>query len=297
MWRLTLVSTRPEKIGSVVAARRHGVAMLLASLVLVLPSLASAGPWTKEPGQVYVKASEMLFRSDTFVAANGERVSGTDYLALTSAVYLEAGLTKKLHFQAFMPWSFTRNEFTEIDTRYANVGLGDTILGLQITPYKLNLPYALRLETKIPLYDVAGIEGPEANMFPALGDGQVDVTGWLSVGGSLYPKPIYFLGEIGYRHRTEIFYGEGSGLEFGNGLTFNAQVGYTFKERVLVAGNAGGVYSFVDDAFTQSFVTLGPTVAVFLPKGFALEAGASPMVWSRNNSPGTTYSIGVSYSQ
>ncbi len=290
------MSTRPgQRIDF--AARRWTIWFSLAALVVAIPSVASAGPWTKAPGEVYVKASELLFRSDTYVAASGERVSGTDYLALTSSLYAEVGLTERLHFQAFFPWAFTRNEFTEIDTRYANVGLGDAIVGLQTTPIKRKIPYALRLEAKLPLYDVAAIDGPEAEMFPALGDGQVDLTGWLSVGGSLYPKPIYFLGEIGWRHRTEIFWGEGSGMEFGDGLTFNAQVGYTFRERVLVAGNVNGIYSFANDAITQSFVTLGPTVALFLKHGLALEAGASPMVWSRNNSPGTTYSLGVSYSR
>ncbi len=260
------------------------------------PKEALAGPWTKKTGDYYVKFSELYFSSDTFVAPDGERVAGTDYLAFTSALYAELGLTKRLHVQAFLPWTFSRNAFSDQGTRYATVGLGDSIIGLQTTPFDLgNLPWALRLEAKVPLYDARPPVGPDALNFPALGDGQVDLTYWLSLGGSLYPKPVYFLGEVGYRQRTEVFYGEGNGLEFSDGVAYRAQAGYIFKERLLVAGNINGVYTPNATQFTQSFLTVGPAIGVQLVGGLWLEATVDPMLWSQNNAPGTTWSVGISH--
>ncbi len=276
--------------------RNRAIFWIWVVFVWCLPSAAMAGPWTKEKGKYYLKFSELYFRSNTFVAPSGERVQGTDYLAMTSALYGEFGLAKNLHVQLFLPWTFSRNAFSSSSTKYATVGLGDVLLGVQSTPFKIGqLPWALRLEGKIPLYDVQGAGGVNAQNFPALGDGQVDLTTWLSVGGSLWPKPIYFLGEVGYRRRTEFFYGQGNGLEFADGVTFRAQAGYTFAKRILIAGNINGVYSPTDDLVTQSFLTVGPAVAIHLANNFWLEMTADPMLWSKNNAPGTTWSVGISH--
>lgn len=286
----------PPKIHSLHTSGLLLMTLLCFACVGLAPAEAQAGPWTKKTGEYYVKFSELYFSSDTFVSPSGERIEGTDYLALTSAVYAELGLTERMHLQVFLPWTFSRNAFSEQGTRYATVGLGDAIVGVQTTPFKLgNLPWALRLESKIPLYDAKGPTGPDALNFPALGDGQVDLTYWLSLGGSLYPKPIYFLGEVGFRQRTEIFYGQGNGLEFANGIAYRAQAGYIFKESFLVAGNVNGVYTPTEDLFTQSFLTVGPAIGVKLVGGLWLEATVDPMIWSKNNAPGTTWSVGISH--
>lgn len=271
------------------------VCACLAMAAVMIPLDASAGPWTKDKGKYYAKVSELYFSSDTFVAPDGQRVAGTDYLALTSAAYFELGLLDGLQIQGFIPWSFTRNHFESTDTKFANVGLGDMIFGVQVTPFKTKLPFAFRLDAKVPLYDVAGIDGPQASSFPALGDGQVDLTLWGSFGGSFYPIPAYALAEVGYRHRTEVSFGQGTGLEYLDGVTFLGQTGYIFREKLLFALNVNGVYTFKEDLYTQSFVTVGPAVGVNVWRGFWLEANVDPMVWSRNNSPGTTISLGISH--
>ena len=272
--------------------------MLSLIALAATPSDVLAGPWTKKRGEYYVKVSELYFSSNTFVAPNGERVAGTDYLALTTALYAELGLTKRVHLQGFLPWAFTRNAFEEQGTRYATVGLGDALLAIQATPFDLPLPWALRLEAKLPLYDVQGTGGGDALNFPALGDGQIDLTTWLSLGGSLWPTPVYFLGEVGYRRRTGVFYGEGIDLDFKDGVAFRAQAGYVHGERFLIAGNLNGIYTPVDDTFTQSFVTAGPALGLRLgASNFWLEATVDPMLWSKNNAPGTTWSVGLSHRQ
>jgi len=275
-------------------------ATCLAALTLA-PQAALAGPWTKDPGSAYVKVSSLNFTSDTFVAPNGDRVQGTDFVARTAAIYAEAGLLEGLHLQAFLPYTWATNTFnanTPGQTIYGNLGFGDTIVGLQWTPVKFKLPWAVRLDTKIPLYDVAGIEGPFASSFPVFGDGQVDFTGWLGLGGSIPGLPMYGFVEVGYRHRTEIFAGEGNGRSFGDGVTFFGQLGYTFINRVLVGASVNGIVPFdSSDGITQGFITVGPSLAVRLVDQWRLEATYDAMVFARNNSPGPSLSLGVSYSR
>ena len=266
-------------------------------LVLAAPAAASAGPWTKGPGEHYAKLSGLFFRSDTFVAPDGSRQQGADYAALSAALYAELGLLEGLHLQAFVPYAWTRNRDDLSGDRFATIGSGDAILGAQwAPPIAQAVPWAVRLEAKAPLYDVGAIGGPLAAEFPALGDGQLDVTGWASVGGSLYPLPIWGFVEAGWRRRTEVYYGEGSGRAFADGAVARGQLGmFFFDERAFVTATADAVYTPTDDAITMSFVTLSPGFGARLGRGLWLEGGAIPMVWSRNNAPGTTWTLGVSH--
>ena len=277
------------------SCRSVGWVLAAASCAVAWSAPAYAGPWTRSRGEHYVKLSELYFASDTYVDATGARVQGTDYRAWTTAAYLELGLGERFHLQAFVPWALTRNAFDELDARYANVGFGDALVGVQTTPVELGLPWALRAQARLPLYDVAAIEGPSAELFPALGDGQVDVTLWGSVGASFWPVPAFVLLELGWRRRTGWYYGEGSGRDFRDGAALLAQAGYTWRERLLMAVNVNGVWTPAQDTITQSFLTVGPALGLELGGGWMLEAGLDPMVWSRNNSPGTTYHVGLSH--
>ncbi|MEM1348048.1 MAG: hypothetical protein AAGI01_05770 [Myxococcota bacterium] len=282
-------------------SRLAALFMLCCTTLALTPERAWAGPWTKEPGRAYVKLSSLNFTSDTFVAPSGDRVQGTDFRARTAALYAEVGVFEGLHVQAFVPYVWATNTFnadTPGQTIYGNLGFGDTIVGVQWTPVKLRLPWAVRLDTKLPLYDVAGIDGPLASSFPVFGDGQVDLTGWLGLGGSIPGLPMYAFAEVGYRHRTELFAGEGNGRSFGDGVTFFSQVGYTFRDRVLVGASVNGIVPFdTSDGITQGFVTVGPCVAVRVVEQWRVEATYDPMLYARNNSPGPSLSLGVSYSR
>ena len=271
-------------------------AIVSALVVMGTMAPAYAGPWTKEQGQAYVKGSGLFFGSDTFISSTGERVEGTEFASSSAAFYGEVGLGANLQLQAYVPYTIATNRFDTLEATYANLGFGDGIFGLQWTPADIGLPWAVRLDAKVPLYDVAGIEGPEALRFPVFGDGQLDLTAWLSLGASFYPLPMYALLEVGYRHRTEVFPGAGNGREFGDGVTYFAQVGYSlFDDRVLVGVNSGGVVPLVEDEVTQGFVTVGPMVAIALWQELRLEATYDWMPWSKNNSPGATAAAGISY--
>ena len=152
-----------------------------------------------------------------------------------------------------------------------------------------------RLELKVPLYDVGGIDGPLAPQFPAFGDGQLDVTFWLSGGYGFQKIPLYLFAEVGYRHRTEHYVGDGDSRRFGDGMALAFQVGYTIRRRVLIAANVNATVPFTEDAVTKGFVSVGPSLFIPVYKGLGVEARFDPIVWARNSSRGYGFGVGLSY--
>jgi hypothetical protein len=263
-------------------------------LLVLAPSSALGGPWTKNAGELYLKLSESLFFSDTVVDASGGRHPAPDYVGATTSIYLELGLWRGLHFQAYLPFTVARNGFAEGES-LVNAGGGDALFGLQYSP-PLGLPFpnALRLEVKLPFYNAGLVDTTD---FPALGDGQIDLTFWLSAGGS-FASRLHLFSEVGYRHRTEAFIGDGpfQALSYGDGIALYAQGGgYAIVERLRVLVNFGGVVALTDDKLTQSSLSLGPALHLSLWRGLAIEATFDPVVFARNSASGFGLSLGLSY--
>jgi hypothetical protein len=285
----------------------RSVVLLTFTLGLLMPRPAAAGPWTKNLGQAYVKLNESLFFSNSFVNAQGVVEPGADYLGATTSVYFEVGVWKGLQVQGLLPYTIGTNTDGEDGTRQRarRAGGGDLLLGLQYSPPlgDLGLKLATRLEIKVPMYDVnqqpTGITTLD-NLFPALGDGQVDVTFWLVAGGSL-PGPFYAWGEVGYRFRTEAFVGDGptDGRTFEDSVAWLGQLGWTFYGRMILIANFIGVLSLAGerDVYTKSYITVGPGLYIPVWKGLALEANFDPIVYAKNSAPGFSLGFGVSYSR
>lgn len=270
---------------------------LLPALALLAPAIAWAGPWTRDAGGVYVKLSGGAFVAGEYVDPSGATVTGVDYLGITSALYAEVGVAEGLQVQLYLPHVIARNSYAETGDRYLSLGLGDARLGVQYGFPLVGFPLALRIEGKVPLYDVAEPGGLEHGLFPALGDGQVDLDYWLSAGGSLDGVPLYGFVEVGYRLRTALYTGEGTGLEYGGGLLTYAQLGYTVFADVIVAANAQAVVPFEDDGRTKGYATVGPSVYAPVGAGVALELYYDATIWARAASAGQTVILGVSYSR
>jgi hypothetical protein len=271
--------------------------------LLAWASDAHAGPWTKGLGEFYVKVGEGFFLSDSYVDSTGKTVEGTSYLGATTSIYAEVGIYKGLQLIAYLPYTIAQNTFSSgrVDSAL-NVGGGDAVFAVQYSPpLPISFPFALKVDVKVPLYDVGGIKGFDANSFPAFGDGQVDVGFWVSAGHSLGSIPLYFFAEVGYRLRTEAFIGTGNSNSFADGFVFSAQIGYTLFKRVLLAANVGGVVAFdmsdtsLEGQVTKSYITVGPSLYIPLWRGLAAEASFDPIVYSRNSAAGMGFSFGLSY--
>jgi hypothetical protein len=267
--------------------------LILTALTVGAVRPAQAGPWSRSGGELYVKVGEGFFLADTYVDSTGTVREGTEYLGASTFAYFEVGLAPKLQIQGYLPYTIAQNTFAD-GVRYRQTGGADALIGLQWSP-PIPVTSAVRLDFKIPMYDVGGLEGPLASFFPAFGDGQLDITGWLSIGGSIPSTPMWAFAEAGHRFRTEGYVGEGDDREFLDSFVFAGQVGVNIEDRVFVAFSISGVTPYKTDTYTKAYLVLGPGAGVMLGKGFAIEASFDPIVWSRNSSMGIGFGIGVSY--
>lgn len=276
-------------------------ALLWAALVTWAPP-AQAGPWTKSLGQAYVKLGESIFISGCFRDSQGQTVCDqTSYAGFTTSAYFEVGIWDRLQVWGYLPYTVAQNKFADTGRKTLIAGGGDAKLGLQYTPVALPLPYAARLELKLPFYKVSDV--PDG--FAAAGDGQLDLTFWLSAGASLQVIPLFFYAEVGYQLRTEAFIGDqpvtlldGKTVElsYNDGFTFYLSVGYKLFGKYIISVNSGGVIPYDAGDFTKGYVTVGPALYIPIWKGLAAEASFDPMVYTNSNaSPGLGFSVGVSY--
>ncbi|MBK07295.1 MAG: hypothetical protein CL920_29825 [Deltaproteobacteria bacterium] len=285
---------------------RFAVYMLLCVMALFAPRDVEAGPWTKQTGQLYVKLSEGFFLSNAFIDAQGKLQTGTDYFGATTSVYFEAGLPFGFQVLGYVPYTISRNSFSN-GAWYMHGTTADSFFGLQYTPpVRLPLPMAARVEVKIPMYDLDRLPravGARANNFPAVGDGQIDVTGWFSIGGGIPNTPLYAFAELGYRFRTEAFVGalpasdQRSFLDSG---LFFTQLGWTFwpQKRWMAMLTVHGLLPFGEDVYTKGYIVTALQVYLPIYEGWAFEASFDPIVWARNSAQSfQVFSVGISYSR
>jgi hypothetical protein len=263
---------------------------------LMLESTASAGPWTKNLGEAYVKLSESVFLAGNFVDPRANRVEGVTndvaHRSFTTALYAEVGVFDRLHLQVYLPYTAALNSY-EGTARYLSLGLGDLIAAIQWSPDLLPFPHAIRADIKVPLYDIADPKGFEGVRFPAPGDGQVDATLWLSAGASF--NPIYLYGEIGHRFRTELYVGEGDDFRFSDSFVFFGQLGWNTPITLVAAANLNVVVPYAFDEASKGYVNLGGSLFLPLGENFALEASFDGTLWARASSRGVSIAGGISY--
>lgn len=272
--------------------------MLAALAAILFPARpADAGPWPKGLGQFYVKLDQSAFVSNSFINSRGMVQSGANYLGLTTSLYYEVGLYRGLQIQGLVPYTVATNDYAD-GTSARRAGPADMRLGLQYAlPLHLPLRLATRFELKIPLYDVRA-HGSLASLFPALGRGQLDLTGYAIAGASL-PWRLYAWAEAGYRFRTEAFVGKGplDDRSFLDSFVWLAELGWTFYRRMVVAIDFIGVVALGDDQWTKTYITLGPKLYVPVWRRLALEATFSPILLAKNSAPGFSFAFGVSYAR
>ncbi|MFU8806508.1 MAG: hypothetical protein ACNA8W_22040 [Bradymonadaceae bacterium] len=261
---------------------------LLTITVIAPPVLA--GPWTKDKGEFYAKVGEGTYLASAFRNADGETVEGSEYLSMTTFAYGEVGLLDGLHVQGYIPLLYARNR-VERGT-YTDFGLGDASLGIQASPLKLAIPTSIRLDAKIPLYGAPPV-GPGAQFVPARGDGQIDLTTWLSTGAGT--ATYYFYADIGYQHRTTWSFDPGVVGPFSDGFVFQAQVGYSLFGQAILAIGTGGVLPLEQDTTSKGYVTVGPSLFYPVSDTIALEAAGYGTPWSRNSAAGWAANVGISF--
>ena len=256
--------------------------------LLVAPAFAQAGPWTKSTGEYYVKLGESFYRATSYRTGTGLPISGTDYFSATTYLYAEAGIWKNLHLQTYLPLMYSRA--TLVNQVFTDFGPGDAQFALQASPFPLPFPTSIRLEARVPLY------GPPATpQTPARGDGQLDLTAWLSAGGGLYPIPLYFYLDLGYMVRSDITFSDLVVPNYSDSIVAMAQVGYTVLDTFILALNSSAILPLEQDNVTEGYITVGPSVFWPLSDQLALEFDGYLTPFSRNSAEGWAVGFGLSF--
>ncbi len=278
-------------------------AMALLTALLFAPQ-AAAGPWVKAPGEAYVKAGGVRFAASGFVGPDGVPVEGAAYVGTTGHVYGEVGAVGPVQVVFNLPVVGSRNTFG--DVAYVNRQFGDAEVGLEAgRQVGGKVPVSLQILGKLPLYDNGELAqyGLSATRFPAIGDGQVDVTALAAVGTGIAAGGFrgWWTVEAGYRHRTELWMGDRTAPDrvLVDGVPWHLQLGWSPTFGAWEAGwwsvDASGIDNLQTDAVTKQWIQLSTGLGVRVWEGLAVEAGASRMVWARNSAQGRSVTGGLSW--
>ncbi len=270
---------------------------------LLLATAAHAGPWVKDPGHAYAKAGYVRFAADNFVDPSGEEVAGAAYTGHTHHVYAEVGVLPGLQIVTNVPFVGARNDIN--DVIYVNRQFGDIDVGVEGGTRLGQVPVSLQLLAKVPGYDTGDLNqyGLVAQRFPAMGDGQVDLTAMGAVGGGLNIGGFsgWVSGEAGYRHRTEWWLGDSSKPDrvLVDGVPWRAQVGWAPTFGDWKAGwlgvDASGIQNFAKDEVTKQWTQVSASFGARVVGSLHLEAGYIQMVHARASSRGSSVTAGVSW--
>jgi hypothetical protein len=285
------------------------MARALHVLVVVVAALsadvARAGAWTKPPGGGYVKLGSASFVSSFAYDDAGERAATDPYLLQAQTLYFygEVGVAPNLTLTGYVPYVLATNHQTDAKIRFTTIGLGDVSAGATLGLVQGGpLVLAAKLDVKVPLYEGApSVRGlstrtvpgfpRSATLFPALGDGQIDLTPAIAFGGALPFLDGFFTTEAANRLRTgpvtDAFVVAGTG-----GV-------HALSRRLLILVDAAWILSLPagddDEIVGKGYFAGGPGFMYYLVGGTALEAGFQFVARGVNAAGGYSALVGVSH--
>jgi hypothetical protein len=276
--------------------------------------------WVKPRGGYYFKLSANYMLTNQEFNHKGEKISylgndlvfsDTRFRDINIYLYYEYGITNRITIWGDLVYKSYTSTRT-ISTVYATTeeiatttGFADmrllAVYGIMLEPVALSFA----LGPKIPM----GYSQEPENDGPKLGTGYVDLESYLSVGTSLYPVPAYVSSSIGYRVR---------GGQFNDEMYLSVEAGYTigsfffkaFAEFIrstvtppdLYGGTiisplpgGGGTLPTIY-AGDQDISKILPSVTYYFNSGFGIQAEINHVFAGKNTLAGTTYSLGIVFS-
>lgn len=267
----------------------------LVGLFVLLPALAFAGAWTREPGHLYAKLGGTFFwaSAPTPLGGRGGMAERADFRGEYYALYAEVGVGGGAQVALTLPYARNFNRFAG-GAVHGREGLAD--LGLALGYGLRRGPWAVSFSASgfLPLYrrldEVA--EGEPLPLAPELGDARYDLAFTVTLGRSLWPAPAWIEVDLGHRLRLG---------ELAGGLAGAVRGGYTFSGRVMVMGELRTLRAYgVADTLhpvtrPADMLVLEPKVIAFLGAGLALEISGGAALGGASRDPGGFFGAAVSF--
>lgn len=247
----------------------------LSLVVFLLAQEAKAGGWLQGEDKGYFKLGQSLIWADNFYNGAGDRENITTTGVFITSLYGEYGISKKVDLIGYVPFFFrsTLNDvrfssgaFQEGDQFNA---IGDAQIGFKYgIRQNKNLVVSASLILGLPL---GKTDGGDTKLLQS-GDGEFNQMIRLEAGYS-FKFPMYANIGIAFNNRTE---------DFSEEFRYDIEVGYTFKEKLLLSLKASSVNSFMNGNPSGSqtgifsnnieFFTFGPELAYFFNKKWGATA-------------------------
>lgn len=263
-------------------------------LCLSLSSEAIAGAWTAKEGDSYQKVALNYFSSDEIFDFDGDTQNSiSDFKDFNLTFYMEYGIRNNLTAFLSVPYKRIENVLDAGGSAESN-GIGDQEYGLRYNFFNDKRGvFSLQGLVKVP-----DLLDEEPGDLP-LGNDQVDYEVRFLYGKSLYPKPIYFGLEIGYRFRTQAPSDE---------IKYLLEIGYNVTEKFYLRTKLDGTTS-ADNADSLAPATAGnvnPTLAPAFDLGkleltggykiddrWSAEFTWSPTVYGQNTANGDNFQLAI----
>ncbi len=277
--------------------------------VLLFPSLAQAGAWTRDQGHFYLGASYSYLGTDRFYDPDFKVVPIVPYTQHVVGLYGEVGilsrwLTATVEGTLYRRGEIAKQGYTE--------GVGDWRLGawtgLITHPVRLSFGVIVGFPTGDPLPNAGPNASPDAQLVARslpTGDGEWDVETRVAFGYSFggvrrWPVVHYLTAEAGYWFRTR-----GFADDFTYRLELGTKFPYRFIERFWFIVKLGGIESFASAAQASRDATglgdgvtyLSPGVDVYgrIWRGLGAQVGIDSALRARSIAAGIEVRSAVSY--
>ncbi len=288
------------------------ICILFVLCIALGTSPASAGGWTQNEGDIYIKATYGSTSANTIYRFDGALKYPTDNGATTVRdwpmadrslfLYTEYGLLDDLTLIGTT--ALRRSIITTPVERRVTEGLSD--IGLQAK-------YRLTTFSQQVLSLTAGLTIPTGysrDLEPALGTGTMTFDLAANWGISLYPIPAYATASVGYHLRPSVFISTLSDPQstfdpnYADEILATAEAGYTFADRVLVHGMVNFLtttrmdqndFDINHPPETERFLKLGGGAIVLVTHGFSLSADAFATPYGRKTANSIDLMLGVSW--
>ncbi len=274
---------------------RKKVILLIAAMsffALTFPGQVFGGAWTPQEGGMYNKFQFNYYWATKSFNSNSKRVdSGGKFEDKNFTYYGEYGLKDNLTLIASLPFKQISNRLDDGE-KTKTTGLGDVDFAVKYRLYKgESAVVSVQGLVKIP-------EAYDKNRALPLGNGQYDVEARLLFGKSLYPLPLYFGLELGYRWRFQAPADE---------FKFLAELGYSVTDKFYLRTKLDTTVSAQNSDKVPGF-ELNPTLSLDynllkweftagyrFSKALGVEFTFTPDVWGRNISAGRNLQLALFY--
>lgn len=276
---------------------------VLCAMLRMAPT-AEAGAWLQRPGGWYVNATLLLFLSQDFYDLEGNRQplgNSGKFEDIGLYLYAEYGLSNSLTVIGSLPYK--RLEYRTTSLLASSSGIGDIYLGLK---YGLSdQPYVLSVQAGVKLAPGYATSPEELGGAPPLGDGQTDFELRLLVGKPILTHGGYFNLDAGYRARSGAPVDEiPLGVEFGYNLSSQLlAVLKLYGVRALAEGTGlvdpglAGEGNLIGSGEVEDLAKLQAQLFFRASQSVGIGLLWEQILVGRNTTAGTTFGVGLAFSQ